>query len=303
MYTRLLHLGIAVLVSFVAPMATAVADSYVCGDADASGGVDIDDVVYLLNYIFAGGPAPDPSVSGDVDASGGVDIDDVVYLMNYIFAGGIDPVCQCEPVTDIDGNVYQTVIIGGQCWMAENLKVTHYRNGDPIPHVPDNSEWASYPSGAYCNYWNKESYVATYGRLYNWYAVDDGRHLAPEGWHVPTDAEWKKLEMYLGMSQASVDSTTWRGTDEGGKLKEVGTSHWYPPNAGATNESGFTGLPGGQRVSAGLFISNRYIGYFWSSTEFSSTVSWERALCNELAQTYRLRSSKNFGYSIRCVRD
>jgi uncharacterized protein (TIGR02145 family) len=105
-------------------------------------------------------------------------------------------------VTDYDGNVYQIVLIGGQCWMMENLKVTHYRNGDPIPHVPNIGEWYGLSSGAYCDYNNDPGNVETYGRLYNWYAVDDSRNIAPEGWHVPTDDEWKQLEMYLGMSQA-----------------------------------------------------------------------------------------------------
>jgi uncharacterized protein (TIGR02145 family) len=122
-------------------------------------------------------------------------------------------------VTDIDGNVYQTVTIGAQVWMAENLKVTHYRNGDPIPNVTDTAAWEGLSTGAYCEYDNDINNVATYGRLYNWYAVDDSRGLAPEGWHVPSDDEWKQLEMYLGMSQSEADDYGWRGTDEGGEVK------------------------------------------------------------------------------------
>ncbi|MCK4448089.1 MAG: fibrobacter succinogenes major paralogous domain-containing protein, partial [Candidatus Marinimicrobia bacterium] len=129
-------------------------------------------------------------------------------------------------VTDIDGNTYQTVKIGDQWWMAENLKVTHYRNGDPIPNVTDNTDWSNLTTGAYCNYDNNASYVTTYGRLYNWYTVNDSRYIAPSGWHVPTDEELKELEMYLGMSQSQADYTGYRGTDEGGKLKETGTTHW-----------------------------------------------------------------------------
>jgi len=147
-------------------------------------------------------------------------------------------------VTDIDGNVYKTVKIGDQWWMAENLKVRHYRNGDPIPHEINNVEWIMLTTGAYCYYDNDSSHAADYGALYNWYTVSDFRNIAPEGWHVPTDEEWKELEMALGISQEYADSTEWRGTNEGGKLKETGTTHWNSPNEGATNESGFTARAG-----------------------------------------------------------
>ena len=152
-----------------------------------------------------------------------------------------------ETVTDIDGNTYKTVKIGNQIWMAENLKVTHYRNGDIIPNVTNNFEWAYLSTGAWCVHDNDGSYANTYGYLYNWYAVNDIRNIAPEGWHVPTDEEWKELEMYLGMSQTEADDTGYRGTNEGGKLKEAGTTHWETPNTGATNETGFSALPGGCR--------------------------------------------------------
>jgi len=188
----------------------------------------------------------------------------VTFSGTYIEEGGPD---STGTVTDIDGNVYKTVKIGNQWWMAENLKVTRYRNGDPIPNITDNHTWVDLSTGAYCNYNNDISNVATYGRLYNWYAVDESRNIAPAGWHVPTDDEWKQLEIYLGMSPTEADETHWRGTDEGGKLKETGTTHWYSPNTGATNESGFTALPGGYRVSGG-FSSLGFGAYFWSSTVF-----------------------------------
>ncbi len=121
-------------------------------------------------------------------------------------------------VKDIDGNSYKTVKIGEQIWMAENLKVTQYRNGDPIPNLTDENDWENTEQGAYCNYDNNEDNVETYGRLYNWYAVDDKRGLAPNGWHIPTDDEIKELEMYLGLSQSETDNITSRGTNEGSKL-------------------------------------------------------------------------------------
>jgi len=209
-------------------------------------------------------------------------------------------------VTDIDGNTYQTVIIGNQWWMAENLKVTRYRNGDKIPIVTDNVTWAGLSTGAYCNYDNDELHIETYGRLYNWYAVDDNRNIAPLGWHVPTDEEWKQLEMYLGMNQSDADNTHWRGTEEGGKLKEDGTTHWLSPNIGATNESGFTALPGGIRGNFGYFYSIGSYAGFWSSTKNSSTTSTYRYLDSDQSKIGRWISNYVYnqdGFSIRCVKD
>lgn len=209
------------------------------------------------------------------------------------------------PVTDIDGNIYPTVRIGTQWWMARNLEVTHYRNGDSIPNVTDGTTWASLNSGAYCNYNNDTSSVAVYGRLYNWHALGDSRQIAPDGWHVPTDAEWRQLEMNLGMSQAQADSLGFRGTTEGGKLKEAGTSHWNSPNTGASDESGFSALPGG--YCAGLNFGNfgnmgKY-GYFWSSTEYYGVDAWGRSLNYLHPFIGRIAFSKGEGFSVRCIKD
>ena len=206
-------------------------------------------------------------------------------------------------ITDIDGNVYQNVTIGNQLWMAENLKVTHYRNGESIPNVTDETEWTNLSSGAYCNFDNNSSNVTTYGRLYNWYAVDDSRELAPAGWHVPTDEEWKQLEMYLGISQADVDGTSWRGTDEGGKLKEAGTEHWLNPNISATNSSGFSALPGGYCSRYGAFLLINQGADYCSATQASSQVAWFRSLDYDRTDIRRDDIIKTYGFSIRCIRD
>ena len=207
-------------------------------------------------------------------------------------------------VTDIDGNVYEIVKIGNQWWMAENLKVTRYRNGDVIPNVTDNTQWTNLSSGAWCSYNNDDGNINTYGLLYNWYAVNDSRNIAPAGWHVSTDAEWKELEMYLGMSQSDADNTGWRGTDEGGKMKESGTTHWNSPNTGATNESGFSALPGGYRNSDdGTFYGIGNSGYWWSATEYSSNSAWYRDLDFQSSGIVRHGYGKQFGFSVRCVRD
>ena len=139
----------------------------------------------------------------------------LILIFVFCFFSCEDPTNPNEKdtVTDIDGNVYQTVEIGNQIWMAENLKVVHYRNGDPTPKITDNAEWSTSTTGAYCNYSNVDSLADTCGSIYNWYAVCDNRNIAPEGWHVPSDDDWKELEMYLGMIQLVADSTGWRGKD------------------------------------------------------------------------------------------
>jgi len=195
-------------------------------------------------------------------------------------------------MTDIDGNVYQTVKVGDQWWMAENLKVTHYRNGATIPLVTNSDDWPNLSTGARCAYDNDQSEVATYGYLYNWYAVDDSRNIAPSGWHVPSNAEWQTLVDYLGGDDVT-----------GGKLKETGTNHWESPNEGATNESGFAALPGGYRYGGGNFYVLGYVAYFWSSTEISSNYAWYRLLDYDDASVYRSASYKQFGFSLRLVRD
>jgi uncharacterized protein (TIGR02145 family) len=200
-----------------------------------------------------------------------------------------------DVVRDVDGNLYKTIKIGKQLWMAENLKVIHYRNGDPIPNHTDDDEWDT-ATGAYCNYDNDEAKADIYGRLYNWFALNDSRKLAPEGWRVPTDDDWRQLVEFLG------------GEDQaGGKMKTNGTIKngdglWHEPNAGATNESGFSALPGGYRYNHGVFDGIGNNAYFWSSTQSSAGTAWHRYLYNGNTAIYRHDSGwKQAGYSIRCV--
>lgn len=206
-------------------------------------------------------------------------------------------------VTDIDGNVYQTVKIGNQWWMAENLKVIHYRNGDALTNVTDSTDWSRLFTGAYCSYDNDEGNVSNYGRLYNWYAVNDSRNIAPAGWHVPTDEEWKQLEMYLGMNQSETDDTDWRGTTEGGKLKETGTIRWNSPNTGANNEYGFSALPGGYRIYYSTFGDKGDYANFWSSTKDYLFYAWFRRLHYNNSGIYRNFFDLKYGFSVRCVKD
>ncbi len=204
---------------------------------------------------------------------------------------------------DIDGNIYKTVTIGTQVWMAENLKVTHYRDGSAIAKVVEGTAWSGLSTGAYCEYDNDADSVATYGRLYNWYSVTDSRIIAPTGWHLPSDAEWKQLELYLGMSQADADRIGWRGTDEGGKLKEAGYTHWNSPNTGATNDSRFSGLPGGYRDYNGDYTSIGLCAYFWSATEDYTNFPLIRSLFYVYSEVGRYSYYKPSGFSIRCIKD
>jgi uncharacterized protein (TIGR02145 family) len=201
--------------------------------------------------------------------------------------------------TDVDGNVYNTVSFGSQVWMKENLKVSRYRNGDPIPTNLDNPTWGNTTSGAYAIYDNDAANNTTYGKLYNWFAVADPRGLCPAGWHVPSDAEWTTLENFLGGASVA-----------GGKMKstgtiEAGTGLWQEPNTGATNSSGFTAFPGGNCVSSPgwPFYSIGNYGSWWSSTEFTLYYARMRFLKNDSASSTRAYGNKTGGISVRCLRD
>lgn len=196
-------------------------------------------------------------------------------------------------VTDLDGNVYHTVTIGTQVWMKENLKVMHYRNGDPIPFVTDTTTWKGLTTGACCSYDNFMGNANTFGMLYNGYAVADSRHICPAGWHVPVNAEWTILINYLGGAAVA-----------GGKMKETGTTHWNNPNTGATNESGFTARAGGIRHSNDAsFSGSGTQGIWWSATEpytpymtYYSLVNYNQTITTNVAD-------KCGGLSVRCVKD
>ena len=194
----------------------------------------------------------------------------------------------CGTVTDVDGNSYESIIIGNQVWMAENLKVIHFRNGESLTAGLSSTHGLS----AYTVYDNDETNADTYGYLYNWYAVTDSRNIAPEGWHVPTNDEWQTLVDYLGGSSVA-----------GGKLKEADTTHWYSPNTGATNESGFTALPGGFGNYSGPFNYMGSIAWFWSSTFWQIDDAYHRRLHFDDSDVTQSGLTRRHGISIRCVKD
>jgi uncharacterized protein (TIGR02145 family) len=222
---------------------------------------------------------------------------DTMTKHNLITVGNGGPGSPCPGMPwamDYNGNVYNTVQIGNQCWMKENLKARNYKNGTAIPNITVDSAWTSLSTGARCWYNNDSAtYAATYGALYNWYAVDNSNGLCPIGWHLPTDAEWTILSDFFGGSAVA-----------GGHLKETGTTHWNSPNTGATNLSGFTALPGGDRSSFdGYFYDIWEFSFWWSSTASSSTHAWNRNLYWMSSVAYKNFDYKNYGYSVRCVRD
>ena len=208
-------------------------------------------------------------------------------------------------VTDFDGNTYSTVKLGEQWWMAENLATTKYNDGTEIPLVTDNAAWASLDDNntddAYCYYDNESN--SQYGALYTYAAALEA---CPAGWHLPSDGEWKQLEVYLGMSQVNADETGYRGTNEGSKLAGNSELWNYTPieNDVAFGTSGFVALPGGVRnYYYGTFFFAGEYGYWWSSTESLSTYAYYRYLFNGLTNVYRNLGSKSDGYSVRCVKD
>ena len=196
---------------------------------------------------------------------------------------------------DIDGNNYPIIKIGNQIWMKENLRVSRYRNGDLIPNVTDNTAWGTLTSGGRSWYNNDSTNNENpYGNLYNWYAVTDSRGLCPSGWHVPSDSEWDVLTNSLGGLSVA-----------GGKMKSVGTTYWISPNKGATNESGFSALPGGCRGNDGNFYNILGYAFFWSATEFDNANAWYRYINHNFADVYRNYNdaSKAGGATVRCLKD
>jgi uncharacterized protein (TIGR02145 family) len=198
-----------------------------------------------------------------------------------------------KTLVDIDGNEYKIDTIGTQIWMAENLKVTHYRNGDPIPNVTNDRQWNNLTAGAYCDNNNSPSNSKVYGRLYNYYTVVDPRNLCPIGWHVASDEEWSNLTKLLGGESIA-----------GGKLKELGTTHWQSPNSGATNESGFTAIAAGSRLANGAFyLVGGMSTQWWSSTSHDAFSAYNRYVYNDYINVSRYFNSKNYGLSVRCLKD
>lgn len=218
----------------------------------------------------------------------------VITIMLFVILSGCNKYeGNINTVRDIEGNVYKTVMIGTQVWMAENLKVTKYNDGTPVPLVTNSTSWSNSTFQGYCWYNNNEAALGKiFGGLYNYFALSTARQICPDGWHVPSETEWEALIIYLGGDSIA-----------GGKLKEADTIHWIKPNTGATNSSGFTALPGGYRSFNGTFTSMGKNGCWWSATESSATEACYVCLGNGIISISRTTAAKTNGFSVRCMKD
>ncbi len=200
-----------------------------------------------------------------------------------------------EEVTDIDNNVYKTVTIGTQTWMAENLQVTRYNDGTPISLVTIGTFWQDAANAGTPAYTTYENTASQYGALYNWYVTDSvsngDKNVCPVGWHVATHVEWNQMTNFLG------------GLSAGGKIKMAGFSHWKPPNAEASNESGFSAVPGGVRAASGNFSVIGGQGYYWTSTAANTDEAWLVLLHSSNGSVSYVDIDKGIGSSIRCLQD
>jgi uncharacterized protein (TIGR02145 family) len=196
---------------------------------------------------------------------------------------------------NIDGNIYKSIKIGDQTWMAENLKVSHYRNGEQIYHCRNGISWKELTDGAYCYYDDDIEIALEYGFLYNWYAVNDQRNLAPIGWHVPTYEEWKTLINYIEKNNVNLRA--------GGILKDASDKYWKYPNLQASNSSKFSALPGGFRDTNDIFGHLKECGNWWTSTEYNFYNSIAKTMFHKYPYVGEGSSNKADGFSVRCVKD
>jgi uncharacterized protein (TIGR02145 family) len=242
------------------------------------------------------------------------DMDSITFKRPPVNPNGIN--IAGPNVTDIDGNTYQSVTNCGLTFTKQNLNVSKYSDGTPIPQVQNATQWANLTTGAWCYYENNTANGPIYGKLYNWYAVAGiydaasasnpalRKKLAPTGWHVPSDGEWSSLINCLDPNSDGGNNFN----TAGGKMKatgtiQAGTGLWQDPNTQATNASGFTGLPAGYRASSGTFDGVGNYGLWWSSSEAYTTDAWFRGLYYSNGNASRVYSSKNYGFSLRCLRD
>ena len=219
--------------------------------------------------------------------------------ISYVFDAAINAGLTYGTMTDSEGNSYRTIQIGNQTWMAENLRVTKFRDGNAIPNINDTAQWRTTTSPARCTYREDVANNFLYGNLYNWFAVESPSNLCPRGWHIPTDAEWGILLNLLDSKSSGGDSVNIAGS----RMKIAGNVYWDPPNTNASNSSGFSANAGGARFPSGSFGAIRSFGLWWSSTQTDATTAWVRQLGNTSESAARVSYQKTFGFSVRCVKD
>jgi len=299
-----------------APAVTTGQVSEVTANSAVCGGTVVDDggaVITEKGICWSTNPDPDIQDSYTNLSTGAATFSSILtsleagtryYARAYVKNGGGiaygEQIIFNTKVADIEGNLYSVVYIGDQVWMAENLRTTMFDDSTPIPNITAYSEWINLSGAAYCWYNNDILYKPTLGALYSWYSIVEGK-LCPTGWHVPTDAEFTSLELYLGMNPDSVTVLGWRGTDQGSQLKS--TTGWDDGGNG-TNSTGFTGLPGGYRYAAqGAFYSLGELTYWWAATEAGADLGWYRRFDASHRDIYKAATSKKGGKYIRCLKD
>jgi uncharacterized protein (TIGR02145 family) len=250
--------------------------------------IDYDSLTYTITGT--------PSSSGIATFS--LNIGGQTCTLTRIINSGI--VTNPGPGVTFDGYSYPSIVLGnGQEWMAENLRTTVYSNGDSIPNVTDDSEWSSLTTGAWAHYNNDILYENPYGKWYNWFTITDPRNVCPTGWHVPTDSEWSALINYLDPNSNGGNDNT-----AGGKMKSIGTQFWWSPNTAATNESGFSGYPSGNRTNAGYCGGIGTESYWWSSSPDPYGSGWICSLVYNSSNAWTQHSTlANNGFPVRCLKD
>lgn len=259
---------------------------------------DIDEIDFIKSNLSF---SMEIFIKGSINAYNVKDINSIDFIDTTKLQINLTGSSEIYNLAEIDSiifipNTCTEITIGTQTWMCKSLDVSTYRNGDTIPQVTDSLAWANLKTGAWCYYNNDPAMGAIYGKLYNWYAVNDPRGLAPAGWHVPSYDEWMVLHNNIGGENHA-----------GGKLKEVGTAHWLSPNVGATDEVGFTALPGGERRSNGTYEFIGAWGFWWSSTKNYNIYPWYMYLTYYQYWGHMcyngLGEGDGYGYSVRCVKD
>ncbi len=289
---------------------TPVEDGQMPGDSNCDGAVNVLDVIAMINYFI--GLVPDPFCFENADING----DGIINILDVVATVHLFQEDENDTVMDVDGNVYQTLVVGDYEWMAENLRVTRYNDLSPIPSGLSNTEWENTNIGAYAIFPHddiegidsEEEMFQLYGLFYNWQAVDDARGLCPIGWRIPSDIEWQRLEIFLGMGIGEANSSGWRGVDEGGKLKSIRTepeSHprWNLPNTLAADVLGFSLLPTGYREHYGTFTSLGHSTLYWTSTSNASVSAWYRTFKADRGTAGRFFGWNNYGFAVRCIRN
>lgn len=289
-------------------LTTALATNITSNSAQSGGDISSDGGAPVIARGVCWGTNQDPTISNSKTSNGagtgnfasnitGLNQGTTYYIRAYAtnsvgtaYGNQISFLTDTETITDADGNEYQTITIGTQVWMAENLKTTSYNDGSSIPNVTDIPTWWNLTTPAYCWYENNSSFKTPFGGLYNWFAVQTGK-LCPTGWHVPTKENWETLSNFLGGSLVA-----------GGKLKEAGLTNWDSPNTGATNETGFSAVPGGMH-DWDKFMSMGNLCLYWTSSERDPTTSYTFNLMSTTAWLQGAHQTNQIGYSVRCIKD